>query len=103
MREEFVSENIQPLIATCDTQSLSAGRPGLPREFIWRGQKVIVTRILRTWRSTGPCRHGSGEQYARRQWFEIQTAAHGTMKIYFNRSTLGRTKEMGWWLYTRSK
>jgi len=22
------------------------------------------------------------------------------MKIYFNRSTLGRTKEMGWWIYT---
>jgi Family of unknown function (DUF6504) len=100
MKERFISEAIKPVIETLDTKSMSIGAPGLPKEFIWRGKKVIITETLRTWRTTGPCRHGSDEQYARRQWFEVNTAGHGTMKIYFNRSTLGRTKEMGWWLYT---
>ncbi|MDE1921365.1 MAG: cytoplasmic protein [Candidatus Omnitrophica bacterium] len=103
MKEEFISEAIQPVIDTCDTERLSVGTPGMPREFIWHREKITVTSLLRTWRTTGACRHGSGEQYARKQWFEVKTAGHGTMKIYFNRSSLGRTKEMGWWLYTRSR
>ncbi len=100
MPEQFISEAIKPVMATCDTQKMSIGGPGLPKEFIWRGEKVIVIATIRTWRTTGPCRHGSGEQYARKHWFEVKTAHHGTMKIYFNRSSLGRTKEMGWWIYT---
>ena len=101
MPEKFISEAIKPVMDTFDTKSMALGMPGLPKEFIWRGEKVTVTEnLLRTWRTTGACRHGSGEQYARRQWFEVKTARHGIMKIYFNRSTLGRTKEMGWWLYT---
>ena len=100
MPEKFISEFIKPVINTCDTKSMSLGMPGLPREFIWRGKKVTITDTLRTWRTTGACRHGSGEQYARRQWFEVKTAEYGIMKIYFNRSAPGRTKEMGWWLYT---
>ncbi len=100
MSGKFISQAIKPVIDTCDTKSMSIGAPGLPKKFIWRGEKVTITDTLRTWRTTGACRHGSVEQYARRQWFEVKTAKHGTMKIYFNRSTLGRTKEMGWWVYT---
>jgi len=100
MPEKFISEAIKPVIDSCDTKSMSIGTPGLPREFIWRGKKIIIVDTLRTWRATGACRHGSGEQYARRKWFEVKTGGHGVMKIYFNRSTLGRTKEIGWWLYT---
>lgn len=103
MPEQFISEAIKPVTNTCDTKSMSIGTPGLPKEFIWRKEKVTVTATLRTWRTTGACRHGSGEQYARKHWFEIKTAKHGTMKIYFDRSTLGRTKEIGWWLYTIAK
>jgi len=100
MPEKFVSEAIKPVVNSCDTKGMSIGMPGLPGEFVWRGEKIVITDTLRTWRAIGTCRHGSGEQYARRQWFEVKTARHGIMKIYFNRSTLGRTKEMGWWLYT---
>ena len=100
MPEKFISEAIKPVIETCDTNSMSIGMPGLPKEFIWRGEKVISPIPCAPGEATGACRHGSGEQYARRQWFEVKTARHGIMKIYFNRSTLGRTKEMGWWLYT---
>jgi hypothetical protein len=77
MSEKFISETIKPVLDTCDTKRMSIGMPGLPKEFVWRG-----------------------EQYARKQWFEVKTAKHGIMKIYFNRSSPGRTKEMGWWLYT---
>jgi len=100
MAKQFVSEAIKPVIETCDTRRMSIGEPGLPMEFIWRGQKVTVTDTLRSWHATGACRHGSCEKYVRKHWFEIKTADHGTMKIYYNRSTLGRTKEMGWWVYT---
>lgn len=103
MSEQFISEAIKPVLDMVDTQSLSAGTPGLPKEFIWRKERVLITAVLRTWRTTGPCRHGSDEQYARKHWFEVMTAQQGTMKIYFDRTTLGRTKERGWWLYTINK
>ena len=92
MAIKFVSEPIKPILDTCDTKSMSVGSPGLPKGFIWRDQKVTITEILYAWRSTGPCRHGSGEQYARKHWFEVKTSKHGTMKIYYNRSTIGRSK-----------
>ena len=100
MPAQFISEPIKPVIETCDTRRMSIGAPGLPKEFIWRGQKITIIDTLRIWRTTGACRHGSGEVYARRHWFKIKTANHGTMKIYFNRSSLGRIKEIGWWIYT---
>jgi hypothetical protein len=100
MPEQFISEPIKPVTGSCDTKSMAIGAPGLPKEFIWRGEKITVTETQRTWRTAGACRHGSGEQYARKHWFEVKTAKHGTCKIYFNRSSPGRTKELGWWLYT---
>ena len=103
MPEKFISEPIKPVMDSCDTKSMSIGAPEAPKEFIWRNERVTITSTLRTWRSTGACRHGSGEQYARRHWFEVKTAKHGTMKIYFNRGSPGRNKEMGWWLYTVNK
>ena len=48
---QFISEPIKPVIATCDTNRMSISAPGLPKEFIWRGEKVIVTEILRSWRA----------------------------------------------------
>ena len=100
MHEEFIIEDIKPVVNAFDTKLMASGTPGLAREFIWRGQKVTVTDTLRTWKTTGPCRHGSGDQYVRRHWFEVKTAGHGTMKIYFNKGTLGRKKEMGLRIYS---
>lgn len=96
---QFISENINPVPDSFDMKLMASGTPGLPGEFIWRKEKVIVKRMIRTWRTTGCCRHGSGEQYARRQWFEVLTD-HGTMKIYFDRGSPGRTKEMGWRIFS---
>ncbi|MFA5362588.1 MAG: DUF6504 family protein [Candidatus Omnitrophota bacterium] len=100
MPEQFISEPIQPVPGSFDTRFMTGGVPGLPREFFWRGEKLTVSEVLRTWRTTGPCRHGSKEQYARRHWFEIKTASSGIMKIYFDKGTHGKRKEMGWFLFT---
>jgi phosphoribosylglycinamide formyltransferase-1 len=100
MRERFVSEAIEPLIETCDAARLAVGEPGLPRRFRWRGQNVEVTGVLRTWRETGPCRHGSGERYVRKHWFEVATASGATMRLYSERRPLHGRKDSRWWLYS---
>ncbi len=100
MRERFVSEAIDPLIETCDTARMAVGEPGLPRQFRWRGQTVQVISMLRTWRETGPCRHGSGERYVRKHWFEIATDSGATMKLYFERKPLHGRTDSRWWLYS---
>ncbi len=100
MSERFIGEDIKPVVATMDTSRMAAGEPGVPREFIWRGQTVEVLAVLRTWHETGPCSHGSPEQYVRKHWFEVSTASFGTMKIYFERQPRSRQKGSRWRLFT---
>lgn len=100
MTEKFVSEPIKPVVETFDTDRMATGEPGLPRQFEWRGHTVEVKAVRRTWRDTGPCRHGSGEQYVRKHWFEVETVADGTMKIYFDRQPRGGRKAPRWWLFS---
>ena len=102
MNEEFISEAIQPVKETFDTRLMASGSPGRPKSFVWRKKTITVSKLLRTWTTTGDCSHGSGEKYVRRHWFEIETA-EGQMKIYFDKASPGRRKEMGWRLYTISK
>lgn len=100
MRERFVDEAITPVVATSDTARMAAGEPGLPRAFLWRGRTIEVTAVLRTWRETGKCRHGSSEMYVRKHWFEVATTADGTMKIYFERQPRRGRKSARWWLFS---
>ena len=100
MRERLISEAIKPVIATCDTARMAAGEPGLPEEFVWRGQTVKIVAVLRTWRETGKCRHGSDERYLRKHWFEVDTTSFGVMKIYFDRQPRGGSKGERWWLFS---
>ena len=100
MPERFVDEAIMPVAATYDTSRMAVGEPGLPREFLWRGQTIEVVAVLRTWRGTGKCRHGSPEMYVRKHWFEVVTAADGTMKIYFDRQARRGQKGPRWWLFS---
>jgi hypothetical protein len=101
--QRFVDEPLVPVAATADTSLMAAGAPGLPREFLWRGQTVEVAAVLRTWRETGKCRHGSGEMYARKHWFEIVTTEGAVMKIYFERQPRRGRKGHRWWLVTVSE
>ena len=68
---------------------MAIGEPGLPREFVWRGRTITVQAVLRTWRETGKCRHGSPEMYVRKHWYEVVTVSDGTMKLYFERQARG--------------
>lgn len=100
MPERFVSEAIQPVVATFDTARMAVGEPGLPREFVWRGRTIKVSAVLRTWRETGKCRHGSPEMYVRKHWYEVATTSRDTMKIYCDRQPRGGRRDARWWLFS---
>ena len=100
MPERFVSEAIEPVTETCDTLRMAAGEPGLPQAFRWRGETLKVKAMLRNWRETGPCRNGSHERYVRRHWYEVATAAHGIVTLYFDRQPRGGRKAERWWLFS---
>ena len=100
MRERFVDEAIIPVAATCDTSLMAAGEPGLPREFMWQGRTYEVLAVIRSWRETGKCSHGSPEMYVRKHWFEVATTSGETMKIYFERQPRRGQKGPRWWLFS---
>lgn len=97
MPEQFISEPIKPVLGTFDTRRMVVGEPGLPREFIWRGTMYTITEVLRNWRTTGSCTHGSGEQYTRRHSYLVRTVPEATMTIYFDRQPpKGKLKAPRW-------
>ena len=96
----FISEPITPVSGTADTAAMARGEPGLPEQFTWRGKPLVVTRQLRTWKDTGPCRHGSGESYVRKHWFEVETGDGSTARLYFERQQRGRNRMQRWWLHS---
>jgi hypothetical protein len=100
MVEEFISEAIQPVRETLDTSRMATGEPGLPRQFRWRSEIVCVTGVLKTWRETGPCHHGSGDQYVRKHWFEVSTNPGVNMLIYFERQARSAKNKKRWWLFS---
>lgn len=100
MNEHFIGASIQPVDGTIDPARMSAGEPGLPREFRWKKQVIKIERVLRTWREMGDCHHGSGERYLRKHWFEVVTEAGERMKIYFERQAKAGQKKSRWHLYT---
>jgi len=99
--ERFISEALTPLTAGADTARMAGGEPGLPERFRWRGRIVEIHRLLRSWKSTGPCSHGSPEHYVRRHWFEV-TSNCGRLKIYFERQPRRGARGPRWWLYSQS-
>jgi hypothetical protein len=103
MTEQFVSEAIRPVAETIDTTRMATGEPGLPRQFRWKTRTIHIARVLRTWRETGPCHHGSGERYVRKHWFEVLTDSGDRLKIYFERQARSGKNTSRWWLYTIDK
>ncbi len=102
MPEQFVGQPIHPVAGTLDTARMAAGEPGLPREFMWGDRQVRIVEVRRSWKETGPCHHGSGEQYVRKHWYEVLTDCDGVMTIYFERQPRGGRKGARWWLFTVS-
>ena len=100
MVEEFVSAAIEPVAETIDAARMAAGEPGLPGELRWKARTVRIARVLKAWRETGPCHHGSGEKYVRKHWFEVLADSGERMKIYCERQARSRNARQRWWLYT---
>ena len=100
MPERFISKAIKPITETADTSRMAIGEPGLPRKFVWRGRTISVTAVIRSWRETGKCRHGSPEMYVRKHWYEVETSSDGTMTLYFERRPRRGQKGARWWLFS---
>ncbi len=96
----FVSESIKPVVGTADTSAMATGSPGLPGEFVWRDGTLGIAAVIRAWRETGSCRHGSSEAYVRKHWFEVETTTGKRAQIYFERQARGRNRKKRWWLFT---
>lgn len=96
----FVSEVITPVEASFETSAMYTGEPGLPMRFLWRGVQYEVARVLDTWKTTGGCRHGSGEQYVRKHWFRVEATDGTRMEIYFDRQPRTKQAKQRWWLAT---
>lgn len=96
--KEFVSEPISPVGTSFDTSSMAAGEPGLPARFRWRDTEYEVARVLDRWKTTGDCRHGSGEQYVRKHWFRVEVSDGTQMEIYFDRQSRSGKGKQRWWL-----
>ena len=101
MRQQFISEPIEPVADTMNTGRMSRGEPGLPTRFRWRDAEHEVAEVLEQWKETSGCRHGSGEQYVRKHWYRIRTASGLEMKLYFERQARsGRERTRRWWLFS---
>ena len=99
-KTRFFSDPLKPVVATCDTGAMAQGAPGMPREFVWRGKTLTIASVVRTWRETGPCTHGSAEVYVRKHWFEVSTSTGQMAKIYFERRPRSRAVTQRWWLFS---
>ena len=99
--EEFVSEAMTPVAGAGDAAAMSHGEPGLPARFIWRGVEYRTAGVIRKWKTSGPCRHGGGEMYLRKHWYEILTAPPAVMTVYCQRQVRDpRRPKARWWIYT---
>jgi phosphoribosylglycinamide formyltransferase-1 len=105
---EFVGEELRPVRGSGDAAGASRGEPGVPHRFVWRDQEHEMVGVIESWKTSSPCRHGSGEMYLRRHWYRIQarpvaTQARGrtVMTIYCDRQSRSRRRPTSrWWVYT---
>lgn len=100
LRYTFVSESIKPIVSTADVGAMATGAPGLPAEFVWRGELLRIAAVIRAWRETGPCSHSRTESYVRKHWYEVETDTKRRAQIYFERRARDRNRKQRWWLYT---
>jgi phosphoribosylglycinamide formyltransferase-1 len=100
VKKRFIGEALEPVVETFDTSRMASGGPGLPREFIWRGEPVRIAKVRSERRETGSCRHGSGERYVSKHWFELETEDGHVLTVYFERRARGRALSARWWLFS---
>ncbi len=67
----------------------------MPQVFMWGSRTLLITVVLRSWRSTKADR---GDVYLKRHWYELGTATGAKLEVYYDRES--RHKTSRWWLYT---
>lgn len=91
----FVGEALTASAECVDTGALSRGEPPLPKTFASHGERLVIERVVRTWRSTTTDR---GDTYLARHWYEAVLDDGRVAVVYFDRKAQrGRAR---WWLYT---
>jgi hypothetical protein len=85
-----------PLVPTGDgfLTPTSGSEPPIPRVFLWGGRRLLITEVLRSWRSTKADR---GDVYLKRHWYELRTASGEKLEVYYDRES--RRAASSWWLY----
>ena len=109
--DEFISEPITPVGGRFDTAAMGRGEPGLPREFVWRGQTYGVAEKLDQWKqSSAEGGRAGGELYLRRHCYKLRMSDGSVWTIYFERqaphspdkSGCAKSAKRRWFLYRRS-
>ncbi|MGB8966185.1 MAG: DUF6504 family protein [Candidatus Cybelea sp.] len=86
-----------PLVPTGDgfVTPASGSEPPIPRAFLWGSRTLLITEVMRSWRSTKADR---GDVYLKRHWYELRTASGEKLEVYYDRES--RRSASSWWLYT---
>ena len=103
MSKQFIGAAIRPVPGTIEITRMSIGEPGLPRQFQWGSDTIQIVQVLKTWRESGACRHGSGERYVRKHWFEVMLGSEDRADIFFERQARSGKSKSRWWLHTIEK
>jgi hypothetical protein len=90
----FVGKALEPEGAL-DPDTLAQGEPSLPRAFTWDKDRLEVSTLRKTWRSTKDDR---GDTYVKKHWFEFEATDGRIAVVYFDRGARKGTAR--WWLYT---
>jgi phosphoribosylglycinamide formyltransferase-1 len=97
----FISASIRPIGKTFDAGAMSRGEPGLPASFKWNERVLAIRKPLKVWKDTAACRHGSGERYVNRHWFECELETGEIARLYFERrARRGSASAARWHLFS---
>ncbi len=99
---EFISEPITPLKGAFDTQAMARGEPGLPRGFVWHGERHEIVERLEQWKQSAPEGGRPGnEVYLRRHCYRLRMASGQVWTVYFTRQPArGSRSRQRWFVYT---
>jgi hypothetical protein len=80
---------------------MSAGLPGLPRSFNWRGADYRVEEQLEAWKASAPeGGRADGERYLRRHYFRLRMTGGAVWTVYFVRQApRSGSAKLRWFLY----
>ncbi len=104
---EFISEPIQPVKGSFQTDLMAMGLASLPAAFIWRGERYEIEEMLSHCKQSSPEGGVEGrERYLRRQQFEVRLHTGQTAVLYLERQprrgTSRKTAKQRWFLYAIS-